>query len=119
MSIKTILKDSKKVIYILYTFNLKLLTISSRVRGGSRDFEKGALYVGHHGSSMKKILSLRWFEKAKITLETINFWRNISISIFKFSPIFICNESLPMKSYQFFKIYKQMVRKEKKHSYSS
>ena len=79
----------------------------------------GAFYVGHHGWTTKKILGLRWFEKAKITLETISFWRNISISIFKFSQIFIYNESLPMKSYQFFKIYKHLVRKEKKDSYSS
>ena len=60
----------------------------------------GALYVGRHGWPTKKILGLRWFEKVKITLVT-NFWRNISISIFKFSPI-IFNENLPMKFYQFF-----------------
>ena len=34
----------------------------------------------------KKILRFRWSKKAKITLETISFWQNISISIFKFSP---------------------------------
>ena len=32
------------------------------------------------------ILGFRWFKKAKITLETIRFWQNISISIFKYSP---------------------------------
>ena len=30
--------------------------------------------------------SSRWSIKAKVTLETISFWQNISISIFKFSP---------------------------------
>ena len=29
----------------------------------------------------------RWSEKAKITLETISFWRNISFSISTFSPL--------------------------------
>ena len=53
---------------------------------------------------------------AKITLETVSFWRNTSISIFKFSPILIYNESLPIKSYQFLKIDKHLLRKEKKHS---
>ena len=33
----------------------------------------GALYVSHHDWSTKKILGSRWFEKAKIILETINF----------------------------------------------
>ena len=92
-------------------------------RGGSRDFEKGgrgegegggreALYVGRHGWPTKKILGLRWFEKVKITLVT-NFWRNISISIFKFSPI-IFNENLPMKFYQFFEICKRFGKERGK-----
>ena len=46
----------------------------------------GALCVGHHGWPTKKMLGLRWSKKAKITLETISFWENVSISIFKFSP---------------------------------
>ena len=33
----------------------------------------------------KKILGFRWSKKAEATLETIRFWQNISISIFKFS----------------------------------
>ena len=32
-----------------------------------------ALYVGHHGRPMKKILGFRWSKKAKITLETKTF----------------------------------------------
>ena len=63
------------------------------IKGGSRDLEKGweggRLYVNHHNWQMKKILGLRWSKKAKITLETISFWWNISISIFKFFPVFI------------------------------
>ena len=62
--------------------------------------EKGAaLYVSHHGWSGKKILGFSWPKKAEITLETIGFWQNISISIFKFSPF------LSIKSYQFLKTY--------------
>ena len=72
-------------------------------RGGYRDFEKGGwgggLYIDHQGWPVKKILVFRWFKKAEVTPETISFWQNISISIFKFSPF------LSIKSYQFFKIY--------------
>ena len=49
-------------------------------------FKKGALYIGHHGWPTKKILGFRWSEEAEITLETISFWQDISISISKFSP---------------------------------
>ena len=34
----------------------------------------------------KKILGFKWYKKAKITLEIIGFWQNISIDIFKFFP---------------------------------
>ena len=44
-----------------------------------RFWKGGALYVGKNAWLMKKIF--------KITLETIIFWQNISISIFKFSPL--------------------------------
>ena len=44
-------------------------------------------------------LGFRQSKKAEKPLETISFWQNILISIFKFSP------SLSRKSYQFFKIY--------------
>ena len=64
-----------------------------------RFWKRVALYVSHHGWPAKKILGFRWSKKAKITLETIGFWQNISVSIFRFSPF------LSKKSYQFFKIY--------------
>ena len=47
-------------------------------KGGCRDFEKGALYVGHHGWPAKKILGFKCSKKAEITLETKSFWQNIS-----------------------------------------
>ena len=59
----------------------------------------GAICVGHHGWPVKKVLGFRWSKKAEITLETVSFWQNIYISIFKFSPF------LSIKSYQFFKIF--------------
>ena len=58
----------------------------------------------------KKILGFGWSKKVKMTLETISFWWNISINIFKFSP-FLC---LPMKSFQSFKIYKYFDKKREK-----
>ena len=85
-------------------------------RGGSRDFEKGwrsmsTTMVGRQ----KTNLGFRWSKKAKITLETISFWQNISISFFQFSPFrYIQGESLPMTSYQFFKICKHLDKEREK-----
>ena len=63
---------------------------------------RGALYIGHHGWPAKKKLGFRWSKKDEITLETIGFWQNISISIFKF-----------------LKFNNTLIRKEKKRSYNS
>ena len=41
--------------------------ILKRMRGG------GALYVGHHGLPVKKILGFRYSKKPEITLETVSF----------------------------------------------
>ena len=41
-----------------------------------------------------KISGFRWSKKAEITLETIGFWQNISISIFKFSPFLSIKSSI-------------------------
>ena len=68
--------------------------ILKRVSGGGG----GELHIGHHGWLAKKKLGFRWSKKAKIILETISFWQNISISIFKFS-----------------KFTNALIRKEKKH----
>ena len=95
---------------------MKRFTFHNSDRGGSRDFEKGGgggLYVGHHGWPAKKNLGFRWSKKPEVTFETISFWQNISISIFNFFPFLL------IKSYQFFKIYYALIRKEKKRSYSS
>ena len=62
-------------------------------------FKRGTLYVGHHGRPVKKSLGFRWSKKVEVTLETISFWQNIFISIFKFSPFLL------IKACQFFKIY--------------
>ena len=54
----------------------------SRFQGQIQRFWKAeAFYVSYHGNPMKKILSFRWSKKTKITLETISFWQNISVSI--------------------------------------
>ena len=66
---------------------------------------------GHHDWLMKKILGLRWSKKAKITLQTKAFGE--TFQYFQIFFIFIYNESLPVKSYQFFKIYKRFYKKEK------
>ena len=99
-------KTYRKLKYVIATNeNLptrcqSLKTSTPICRSGCRDFEMGqhsmsATMVGRQ----KKKLGFRWSKKVKITLETISFWQNISISIFKFSPF------LSIKSYQFFKMY--------------
>ena len=67
-------------------------------RGGSRDLKKRALYVGHHGWPMEKILS-KYF--------------------FRIFSIFLCNEILPLKSYQFFKICKRFYKKKRKSNHTA
>ena len=97
-------------------------------RGGSRDFEKGwrsmsTTMVGRQ----KKVLAFRWSKKAKITLETISFQQNISISFFQFSPFrYIQSERLPKTSFKllsnqmfqivikFFKICKRLDKVREK-----
>ena len=74
-----------------------------------------ALYVGHHGWPTKKILALRWFKKAKLTLETISFWQNISISIFKFSPFLHTMKACQWNLINFSKFANALIKKEKKH----
>ena len=74
----------------------------------SEIWKGGALYAGHHSSSVKKILDFKWYKKAGITLETISFWPNIYISIFKFSPFLL------IKFISFSKFTNALIRKEKK-----
>ena len=69
------------------------------------------LYVGHHGWPKKEILGFRWSKKAKITLETNVFGETFPTV---FSNFLHFNESLPMKSYQFFKIYIRFYKKWEK-----
>ena len=68
----------------------------------------------------KKFLGFRWFKKAKITLETISFWQNISISIFKFSPFLCTVKACPWNLINFSKSANALIRKEKKkNNYSA
>ena len=62
--------------------------ILEREGGKGRGGEGGgrALYVGHRGWPMKKILGFRWSKNAKIMLETRAFGETFLFSIFKFSP---------------------------------
>ena len=83
-------------------------------------FWKGvALYVVHHGWPTKKILGFRWSKKAKTTLETISFWQNISVSIFKFSPFLYAMKACQWNLINFSKFANALIRKEKKHFCSS
>ena len=72
---------------------------------------RGALYVGHHGSPTKKILGFKWSKNAKKMLETKVFGKAILSVISDFLHF---NESLPMKSYRSFKIYIRFYKKREK-----
>ena len=67
----------------------------------------------------KKILCFRWSKKAKIPLETISFWWNISISTFSFSLFLYIMKGCRWNLINFSKFTNALIRKEKKHSYSS
>ena len=85
-----------------------------QIQGRIQRFWKGvALYVGHHGWPPKKILGFRWSKKAKITLETISFWQNISISILKFCPFLYTMKACQWNLINFSKLANALIRKEK------
>ena len=65
------------------------------------------------------MLGFRWSKKAKITLETISFWQNISISIFKFSSFLYTMKNGRWNLINFSKFASALIRKEKKHLRSS
>ena len=88
------------------------LGILKRVGGGS-------LYVSHHGWVTKKILDCRWSKKIKITLQTITFCRNISISICEFSQFLHTMKACQCNLINFSKFTNAFIRKEEKHTYSS
>ena len=82
-----------------------------------RFWKGGSLYAGHHGWPTKKSLALRWSKKSKIMFETLRFWWNISISIFKclhFYTVKVCWWDLA----NFSKIYWCFDKERKKHSQS-
>ena len=65
------------------------------------------------------MLGFRWSKKAKITLETISFWQNISISIFKFSSFLYTMKTGRWNLINFSKFASALIRKEKKQLRSS
>ena len=97
-------------------FNLKkhlFLKNKPSMQGWIKRIWKGvALYVGHHGWATKKLLGFRWSKKAKITLEAISFWQNISISIFKLSPFLCTIKACQWYLINFWKFTNPLIRKE-------
>ena len=85
------------------------------LQGQIQRFWKGVvLYVGHHGWPKKEILNLRWSKNIKITLETISFWQNISISIFKFSLFLYAIKACQWNLINFSKFGKRFDKERKK-----
>ena len=65
-------------------FSVHITFFILHTQGRIQRFWKGVvLNVGHHRWPKKMV---KWSKKAKITLETIGFWQNISLSIFEFFP---------------------------------
>ena len=95
---------SKIILCILYNW----------YQGRTQRFWKGVvLYVVHHGWPIRKILDFRWSKEAKITLETISFWQNISISIFKFSSFLYAMKACEWNLINFLKFVNALITKEK------
>ena len=61
----------------------------------------------------------QWFKKAKITLETISFWQNISISIFKFCQFLYTVKACRWDLINIFKISKRSDNERKKNTYAA
>ena len=89
-----IMKHFKILLQVSFTTGKVVNDICHRKHciDGSRDFKKRDALC-HHGWPIKKILGFRWFKKAKITIETICFWRNISIRSFRLCPFLHLREA--------------------------
>ena len=104
----------------LKRWGVNLVSYDSESRGGSRDFEKG----GHSMSAAivvwrSKFLGFRWSKKAKITLETISFWPNISFSIFKMFSIFKVQWKLAKETLSIFQNLERFYKKREKNSHTA
>ena len=87
--------------------------------GADPEISKMGAALAHHGWSIEKVLGFRWSKKTKITLETISFWQNISISIFKFSQFLYTVTASQWNLINFSKFTNTLMRKEKRHLCSS
>ena len=72
-----------------------------------------------HGWPKEKIFGFRWSKKVKIRLETIKVLAKCFYQCSQIFSIFIYNESLPMKSHRFLKIYKRFEKKRKNNEQQS
>ena len=84
----------------------------SRSRGGSRDFEKGRGLCRPPWLADEKNFGFQMSKKTKTTLE--KFLAKYLFQYFQIFSISIYNESLPIKSDQFFKICKRFYKKREK-----
>ena len=111
------LSERKLFIYsFIYWYYLKSIKILHSIQKRIQRFWKGmALYVGHHGWPTKKILGFRWCKKIKTTLETLSFWQNIYISIFKFYPFLHITKACQWNLINFSKFANALIKKEKQH----
>ena len=98
--------------WINESFSEADLGILKRMGGGS-------LYVSQHGWLTREILDCRWSKKAKITLQTITFCQNISISIWKYSQFWHTVKACQCNLINFSKFTNTFIRKEEKNINSS
>ena len=96
---------------ILQTEALICDTLLGRIQ---RFWKEVVLYFGHHVCPKKKILGFRWHKKGKSNVRSYRFLAKHFLQYFQIFSIFIYNESLLMKSYQFFKIYRRFNKKREK-----
>ena len=110
------------LIYIVSYFSTGNRLIYQRKAKDDKNCTIWMLEAGEDPEIMKRggdFLGFRWPKKAKIMLETISFWQNISINILKFPPFLYPKKVCQWNLISFSKFSNALIRKENKHLCSS
>ena len=91
-----------------------LLDTYYKYRGGSRDFEKGWHSMSATIVGWRRHFRFLMVWKGQNKVRNYKFLAKYFYQYFEILPIFIHNESLPMKSYQFFKTCKRIDKEREK-----
>ena len=102
------------ILFLLNAFHIYLCLTRYWSEADPEILKEAVLYVGHHGWPTKKILGFTWSKNSQNNVRNYKFLGKYFYQHFQIFSIFIYNESLPMKSYQFFKIYTSFDKEREK-----